>query len=102
MARLALVALALHLVAAQPNPLVAVRPSADGKQLAVGIASGFISDKQVLMMCAMGAAAEISQFETSLVDLEKALTTMPINITKIEQAGAVVSANSNSSRNNQN
>jgi len=87
MARLALVALALHLVAAQPNPLIAdVRPSADEKQLAIGIASGFISDKQVLMMCVMGAAAEITEFKTSLVVLQEALTTMPINVTKIEEA----------------
>jgi hypothetical protein len=86
MTRLALVALALGLVAAQPNPLIAVRPSADFKQLALGIASGFISDKQVLMMCAMGAADEVAQFKVSLVNLEKAVTTMPVNVTKIEDA----------------
>jgi hypothetical protein len=86
MARLALVALALGLVAAEPNPLIEVRPTVNFKQLAVGIASGFISDKQVLMMCAMGAADEVAQFKIALVNLEKAVTTMPVNITKIEMA----------------
>lgn len=78
-----LIAVAVSLVASVAADVSL--PPASIKPLAVGIASGFVSDTPVLQMCGMQVAGEAAQFKTSLEDLKNAIK-MPLNVTEIQQA----------------